>query len=266
MRFVFKTSYDADISLFKHRAQAVWYGLLLLLVLATPLYFVAIGDAYLLGEITGILILAIAGMGLMLLTGHTGLPSLGHATFMAFGCYLNINLLGAGVPWIVAFPLSGLIAGVLGTMIALPVLRLHGVYLALATLAMSMLTSDFVVIAEPWTGGIAGAAVPDINIFGMEINRYSTPYKFYYLVLFVAILLVWFYRNLLRTPTGRSFTAIRDSEISARAMGINLTRTKAMSFFLSATAAGLGRRAIWAFGRLRDERDIRLWSCRSPCS
>ena len=124
-------------------------------------------------------------------------------------------------------------------MIALPVLRLHGVYLALATLAMSILTSDFVVIAEPWTGGIAGAAVPDINIFGMEINRYSTPYKFYYLVLAVAILMVWFYRNLLRTPTGRSFTAIRDSEISARAMGINLTRAKANSFFLSATTAGL---------------------------
>ena len=171
-------------------------------MLATPLYFVAIGDAYLLGEITGVLILAIAGMGLMLLTGHTGLAQLGHATFMALGCYLNINFLGAGVPWLIAFPLSGLIAGVLGTMIALPVLRLHGVYLALATLAMSMLTSDFVVMAEPWTGGIAGAAVPDINIFGMEVNRYSTPYKFYYLVLFVAILLVWFYRNLLRTPTG----------------------------------------------------------------
>ena len=239
MRYVFKTSYDADIRLFKHRAQAVWYGLLLLLVLGTPLYFVAIGDAYLLGEITGVLILAIAGMGLMLLTGHTGLPSLGHATFMALGCYVNINLLGAGVPWVIAFPLSGLIAGLVGTLIALPVLRLHGVYLALATLAMSILTSDFVVMAEPWTGGIAGAAVPDINLFGIEINRYATPYKFYYLVLFVAILLVWFYRNLLRTPTGRSFTAIRDSEISARAMGINLTRTKATSFFLSATAAGL---------------------------
>ena len=239
MQFVFKTSYDADISLFKHGAQAAWYGLLLLIVLSTPLYFVAIDDPYLLGEITGILILAIAGMGLMLLTGHTGLPSLGHATFMALGCYLNINLLSAGVPWIVAFPLSGLMAGVLGTMIALPVLRLHGVYLALATLAMSMLTSDFVVIAEPWTGGIAGAVVPDINSFGMEINRYSTPYKFYYLVLLVTILLVWFYRNLLRSPTGRSFTAIRDSEISAQAMGINLMRTKAMSFFLSATAAGL---------------------------
>ena len=111
MRFVFKTSYDADIRLFKHRAQAAWYGLLLLLVLATPLYFVAIGDAYLLGEITGVLILAIAGMGLMLLTGHTGLPSLGHATFMALGCYLNIILLGADVPWLVSFPVSGLVAG-----------------------------------------------------------------------------------------------------------------------------------------------------------
>ena len=244
MRFLFKTSYDADISLFEHRTQALWYGLLLLLALAAPLYFVAIGDAYLLGEISGFLILAIAGMGLMLLTGHTGLPSLGHATFMALGCFFNVNLLGAGLPWIIAFPLSGIIAGILGTVIALPVLRLHGVYLALATLAMSILTSDFVVIAEPWTGGISGVAVPDINLFGIEINRYATPYKFYYLVLFVAILIVWFYRNLLRTPTGRSFMAVRDSEISAQAMGINLTGTKALSFFLSATAAGLQARSL----------------------
>ena len=238
MRFVFKTSYDNDILLFKNLAQALWYGLLLLLVMATPLYFVVTGEAYLLGEITGVLILAIAGMGLMLLTGHTGLPSLGHATFMALGCYLNISLLGTGLPWLISFTLSGLLAGALGTMIALPVLRLHGVYLALATLAMSILTSDFIVIAENWTGGIAGLAVPEIKIFGMEINRYSTPFKFYYLVLLIAILVVWFYRNLLRTPTGRSFTAVRDSEISARAMGINLIRTKAKSFFLSATAAG----------------------------
>ena len=176
---------------------------------------------------------------------------------MALGCYLNINFLGAGVPWLIAFPLSGLIAGALGTMIALPVLRLHGVYLALATLAMSMLTSDFVVIAEPWTGGIAGAAVPDINIFGVEVNRYSTPYKFYYLVLFVAILLVWFYRNLLRTPTGRSFTAVRDSEISARAMGINLTRTKAMSFFPLRHGRRTCGGVVRPFRRLRHQRDIR---------
>jgi len=239
MRFVFKTSYDADIRLFKHGAQAFWYSLLLLVMLATPLYFFLFSDPYLLGEITGVLIFAIAGMGLMLLTGHTGLPSLGHATFMALGCYLNIIYLNAGLPWLIAFPLAGITAGLLGTLLALPVLRLHGVYLALATLAFSILTGDFIVLAEPWTGGISGAAVPDVDIFGLTINRFANPYLFYYLVLAIALIIILFYRNLLRSPLGRSFTAIRDSEVSARAMGINLTRTKATSFCLSATAAGL---------------------------
>jgi len=239
MRFVFKTSYNADINLFKHKAQAFWYVLLLVIMLLTPLYFFLQNDTYLLGEISGMLIFAIAGMGLMLLTGHTGLPSLGHATFMALGCYLNIIYLNAGLPWLIAFPLAGISAGLLGTIIALPVLRLHGVYLALATLAFSILTGDFIVLAEPWTGGIAGAAVPDISIFGLTINRFGNPYLFYYLVLAITLIIVFFYRNLLRSPLGRSFTAIRDSEISARAMGINLTVTKAKSFFLSATVAGL---------------------------
>ncbi len=239
MRFVFKTSYDADIRLFEHGAQAFWYGLLLLVMLAVPGYFFFLSDPYLLGEITSVMIFAIAGMGLMLLTGHTGLPSLGHATFMALGCYFIIVYMQAGIPWLIAFPLSGVTAGLIGTLIALPVLRLHGVYLALATLAFSILTSDFIVLAEPWTGGISGIAVPDISIFGVTINKYANPYMFYYLVLIITLILILFYRNLLRSPLGRSFTAIRDSEISARAMGINLTRTKATSFFLSASAAGL---------------------------
>ena len=196
-------------------------------------------------------------MGLMLLTGTPGLPSLGHATFMALGCYLNINLLGAGVPWLIAFPLSGLIAGVLGTMIALPVLRLHGVYLALATLAMSMLTSDFVVIAEPWTGGIAGCC----GARHQHLRDGNQP-----LLHPVQVLLSGAVRRdlaclVLPQPVahtdGRSFTAVRDSEISARAMGINLTRTKAMSFFLSATAAGLAGALFGHSGGLCHERDIR---------
>ena len=239
MRFVFKTSYDADINWFKHKTQAFWYFLLFGLMMAIPLYFHFLSDPYLLGEITSVMIFAIAAMGLMLLTGHTGLPSLGHATFMALGCYMNVIYLNAGLPWLLAFPLAGLTAGFVGTLIALPVLRLHGVYLALATLAMSILTGDFIVLLEPWTGGISGLAVPDISIFGLEINKYANPYLFYYLVLVVALLIIMAYRNILRAPMGRSFTAVRDSEISAQAMGINLTMTKSSSFFLSATTAGL---------------------------
>ena len=163
MRFVFKTSYDMDIRWFKHRTQMGWYIALFAFMLSVPLFFVWTGNAYLLGEITSMLIFSIAGMGLMLLTGQTGLASLGHAAFMALGCYANIILLNAGVPWLLAFPLSGLIAGIVGTIIALPVLRLHGVYLALATLAISILTSDFIVLGEKWTGGVNGMSVPDIT-------------------------------------------------------------------------------------------------------
>ena len=239
MRFVFKTSYDADIRWFKHPAQLFWYVLLLAALMAVPLYFIWTGNPYLLGEFTSVLILSIACLGLMLLTGQTGLASLGHAAFMAMGCYANILLLNAGVPWIITFPLSGLLAGFFGTLIAFPVLRLHGVYLALATLAMSIITGDIIDLTEKWTGGVSGIAVPDILIFGYTINKYANPYAFYYLSLAVVLICVAFYRNVLRTQTGRSFAAIRDSEISAQAVGINLTRTKAKSFFLSCTAAGL---------------------------
>ncbi|MEL6784798.1 MAG: branched-chain amino acid ABC transporter permease, partial [Pseudomonadota bacterium] len=75
--------------------------------------------------------------------------------------------------------------------------------------------------------------------FGITVNKYANPYLFYYVVLAVVLIVLFAYRNLLRSPTGRSFAAIRDSEISAQAMGVNLTTTKAKSFFLSCFAAGL---------------------------
>ena len=239
MRFVFKTSYDADIRWFKHGAQLFWYALLFAILFLLPAFFYLYGNEYLLGEFTSVLIFSIACLGLMLLTGQTGLASLGHAAFMAMGCYANILMLNAGLPWLISFPLAGLIAGALGTFIAFPVLRLHGVYLALATLAMAIITADVIDLLEPWTGGVSGIVVPDISIFGYGINKYGNPYAFYYVALIVVLICTAFYRNLLRTPTGRSFAAIRDSEISAQAMGINLTRTKATSFFISCTMAGL---------------------------
>ncbi|MEM7299896.1 MAG: branched-chain amino acid ABC transporter permease [Pseudomonadota bacterium] len=235
MRFVFKTSYEADIRLFRHTPQAMWYLALLAFVLILPFLL----SDYAIGIASQVLIYSIAGMGLMLLTGHTGLPSLGHAAFMAIGCFANIFLISAGLPWLISFPLAGLLAGAIGVVIAYPVLRLHGVYLAIATLAMSILTADFVVILEPWTGGVGGAIVSDINLFGYEINYFGAPTSFYYVVLAVVLIVLILYRNLLRAPLGRAFTAIRDSEISAQAMGINLTRTKVISFFLSCTFTGL---------------------------
>lgn len=237
MRTVFKTSYDADINLFRHRAQLGWYVLLLALLLALPLWM----SSFAIGEMTNLLIWAVACMGLMILVGQTGQASLGHAAFLAVGCYANVLLqTSLGLPFIVAFPLAGLIAGVAGALIAMPMTRLHGVYLAIGTLAIAILTDDFIVLAAPLTNGVMGLFAPDISIFGIGFNRYANPDRLYYLVLGIALLVVFFYRNLQRTPLGRSFAAIRDSEISAQAMGVNVARTKAIAFGISAGITGLG--------------------------
>lgn len=237
MRTVFKTSYDADINLFRHGAQRGWYILLLAIALVLPLGV----SSFALGEMTNLLIWSIACMGLMVLVGQTGQASLGHAAFLAVGCYANVLLQQElGLPFIVAFPLAGLIAGVAGAVIAMPMTRLHGVYLAIGTLAIAILTDDFIVIATPLTNGVNGLFAPDISIFGIGFNRYANPDRLYYLMLAITLIVVLIYRNLQRSPLGRSFAAIRDSEISAQAMGVNVARTKAVAFGISAGITGLG--------------------------
>ncbi len=243
MRTVFKTSYDADIRLFKHGGEAFWYGLLALIMLGLPTLI----SEYFLGEVINVLIWALAGLGLMVLTGQTGHASLGHSAFLALGCYANVILQNHGVPFPVAFPLSGLIAGIGGVLFALPTLRLHGIYLAIATLALAVLVEDIIVLAEPITGGVIGLNAPSINLFGLEIDRYLNTTAFYFLTLGIVVIIVLIYRNMLRSPLGRSFAAIRDSEISAQAMGVNLAVTKAKAFGLSCAITGLAGALIGHF-------------------
>ena len=235
MRVHFKTGYEHDIRLFPDRRQAIKYASLVVLAVALPLLL----DDFLIGEATNVLIWAIAGMGLMVLTGHAGQPSLGHAAFLAFGCYANVILMERfGLPFLVSFPLAGVMTGLFGVVIAIPALRLHGIYLAIATLALSILTEDIIVLAEPWTGGVVGLNAPGITISGVVVDRYASPALFYWLSLAVALLVTLGYRNILRAPLGRAFAAIRDSEVSAQAMGIDLARTKAAAFGLSCMVTG----------------------------
>lgn len=236
MRVHFKTSYDHDIRLFPDWWKFTLYAALLALLLILPWLI----DDFYLGEATNVLIWSICGLGLMLLTGQTGLVSLGHSAFMALGCYSTVLLLEAGWPFILAFPMGGIITGIVGGFIAIPALRLHGVYLAIATLALSILADDIIVLTSEWSGGVAGKFAPPIYLFGVEIDRWGNPASWYYMCLAVVLIVTLFYRNLLRAPLGRAFAAVRDSEISAQAMGINLARTKTMSFALSAGITGLG--------------------------
>ncbi len=232
MRFIFKTSYQQDIRLFKDRNTAVWYGLLVLFLLALP----GLIGGYYLSQASFIAIYAIVGLGLMLLSGYTGQISLGHAAFLAIGAYVEVKLFSAGVPFLVSAPIATLAAALAGFAIGLPALRLHGIYLAIATLAFGLIVEAVLYQWESVTGGGLGLTVGNIDLLGFEIT--SGP-AFYYLVLAIAIGTLLVMRNLLRSPTGRAMVAIRDSEISARSMGVNLAKYKTLSFSLSAGITGL---------------------------
>ena len=233
MRFIFKTSYLQDIRLIKHGGQAFWYGVLVLALLATPW----LASEYWLAQITFVLIYAVVGLGLMLLSGFTGLFSLGHAAFLGVGAYTEAVLAGAGWPFPASFAVAALVAAATGVVVGLPALRVKGIYLAIATLAFGFIVVEVFARWESVTGGNAGKQVQALRAFGW---RADDDVSFYFVCLAVAALATLAILNLLRSPTGRAFVAIRDSEVSAQSMGIHLARTKTLSFAISAALAGLG--------------------------
>ena len=232
MRFIFKTDYDQDIRLFKHGGAVFWYGLLIAVLVLAP----AVLDEYSVGVLTDVQIYTIVGVGLMILTGYTGLVSLGHAAFLGIGAYTEAFLLGQGVPFLVTVPVSGLVAAAFGIALGLPALRMTGIYLAIATLAFAIIVSEVFARWDTVTGGMGGLQVPDVTIFGYDI---AEDWQLYYICLVVLLLVVFGTLNLLRSPAGRALVAIRDSEIAAQSMGVNLAKYKTLSFALSAGITGL---------------------------
>ena len=232
MRFIFKTGYRQDIGLFKHSGQRFWYGLLAIAVLLAPLGL----DKFYVGELAFVFIYAIAGIGLMLLVGYTGLVSLGHAAFLAIGAYTHAYLLSRGWPLPLSLISASLFSAAVGAIVGLPTMRLTGIYLAIATLAFAIIVEQIIAHWESVTGGYRGMLVPDAQLFGVDL---SDGRPFYYLCLFITIACLLAGLNILRSPTGRAMIGIRDSEISAQSMGIDLARTKSIAFAISAGFTGL---------------------------
>jgi branched-chain amino acid transport system permease protein len=233
MRFIFKTSYAQDIRLAKHGGHVFWYGALGVFMLLAPWL---LGE-YLLAQMTFILIYAIVGLGLMLLAGFTGLFSIGHAAFLGVGAYTQAVLTGMGVPFVVALAAAAGLSALIGIVVGLPALRVKGIYLGIATLAFGFIIEEVFARWESVTGGNAGLMVGTVKLFGYDLGSGT---GFYFLCLVIAVLCTLAILNLLRSPTGRAFVAIRDSEISAQSMGIHLAYYKTLSFALSAALAGIG--------------------------
>src|SRR3982075_775996 len=230
---MFKTDYEDDIRFFPHSGYVVSYGVLLCLLVIAPFVL----SSYLVSQLVFVCIYATVGVGLMILTGFTGQASLGHAAFLAIGAYTAAYLQQFDVPFPVYFLAAGLLTGVIGALVGFPALRLQGIYLVIATISFAFIVEEILARWESVTHGNEGMRVKTIQMLGTTVSRDSPA--FYFLCLGVLVLTIVGTLNLLRSPTGRAFVAIRDSETAARSMGVNVAPYKVKSLSSSAGITGL---------------------------
>jgi branched-chain amino acid transport system permease protein len=183
--------------------------------------------------------IALAALGLNLLTGYNGQISIGHGAFMGIGAYTTAILVQTyDYPHFGALVLSALATFVVGLVIGLPALRIRGVYLALVTLALATVFPQFVVRFTDVTGGTTGMEVD--NEFKTPISGITNSQWRYYVILIFVVIAFILVRNIVRSRVGRSLIAMRDNETAAEVVGIHLAVFKVATFGLSAMLAGIG--------------------------
>jgi len=233
-----KRDYYEDIELFSSGTILFWSVALLIALFTLPMYI----PSYYIYLINIILVHVILAVGLNILVGFTGQISLGHAGFFAIGAYGTALLMThLHIPFFAALILAGFISAFFGFIIGLPALRLEGPYLAIATLGFGL---SIMHVIGTWDifGGRMGIHTPPLDLgipqAGISLVL-KTDVSIYYLILAITIIMVIGARNLMKTRVGRAFVAIRDDDIAAEVMGVNLTIYKTMSFAVSAFYAGV---------------------------
>jgi branched-chain amino acid transport system permease protein len=215
-----RTDYGDSDPLFPSKAAVFWYAVLLAGLIAAP-YVI---ESYYLSQIVFIMIYAIVGVALNILSGQAGQVSIGHAAFLAIGAYFTAVAQKHGVPLVLYLPLAGVFTGIAGYLVGLPALRLHGIYLAIATLAFAFIVEEIIARWESVTNGNEGLMLPPPSVFGLKLGTEG----FYYLCLLVTVLVILAAINI-----------IRSSETAARSMGIDTARCKTTAFALSAGITGI---------------------------
>jgi branched-chain amino acid transport system permease protein len=233
-----KRDYYEDVQLFESNVVLFWSAALLLLLIAIPFF----APKYYIFLMNVVIVHVILAVGLNVLVGYTGQISLGHAGFFAIGAYgTALLMMKLQMPFIPAILLAGFIAAFFGFILGLPALRLEGPYLAVASLGFGMAIMH-VIGHWQFFGGRTGIQVPPLDIgvsqWGLGFIL-KEDWQKYYLILAVAVIMVIAARNIMKTRVGRSFVAIRDSDIAAEVIGINLTIYKTLAFAISAFYAGI---------------------------
>ncbi len=227
-----QTSYLEDVRLVRRPRTRLVLSLLIVSLLIAPLVL----NRFLIGELSLIMIYGIASIGLMLLVGYSGQLSLGHAAFLAIGAYAHTLLLTSQIPLIMALLGGGTAAGVAGLLVALPAVRMSGVYVAIVTLTFALICEQLLIHWRAVTGGFGGISVPSPLVLGFD---FSKPMAFYLLCLSLLTVTLVVAANLVRGRSGRAWVAIRESELAARSMGIPVAAYKVLAFGVSGFFTGI---------------------------
>ena len=231
----------------KKRSTRVWVAVWIAAMLVVP--WVVQSDLWM-GVGIFALIAAVGALGMRVITGFAGQISMGHAVFMAIGAYTSAWLgVDEGLPVWVWLPAAAVVAGLAGGVVAPAAVRIRGLYLAVATLALIFIGTY---VWETWTsmsGGVNGRTAPAVEINGQDLldgywsesgeeilTSFQAWWYFALAVLLIVTVLTW---NLKRSRLGRAFMAVRDRDIAAGVAGIPVTRTKVVAFVISSAFAGV---------------------------
>ena len=233
-----KRAYFEDIKLFSTTSSLIWtivlIGFLAFLPFLVKTYYLTIFNLIALN--------IVVALGLNILVGNTGQISLGHAGFVAIGAYAAAFLIQLGVPFVLVVLIAGIIAAGIGAILGIPALRLEGPYLAIATLGFG-LTITILIGRITVFGGRMGMSVQKINL-GWTGLKYDI--SLYYVFMIITLFMILLAINILKSRKGRAFQAVRDSDIAASVIGINVANYKTLSFAISAFFAGVAG-CMWAF-------------------
>jgi branched-chain amino acid transport system permease protein len=227
---LFNIEYKQELVVIRTRFEWTIFLAFLALMVVIP-WLVGLG---LIDFLVRVGITLIVVMGLNLITGYCGQISLGHAAFMGLGGFTGAILLKGNMPFVLVILIAGFAAGIAGLIFGMPALRVKGLYLAFTTLSAHYIIMFALV---RFMGGTVGHQVDPPVIFGFA---FDSDIRIYYLVLGMVILSTFVAKNIIRAKAGRAFVAIRDHDIAANTLGINVYYYRLLAFFIGCFFAGVG--------------------------
>ncbi len=230
------------------QTRFVWVRMFVLGVLlfgVFPYWAVSTGQLYYLSLANTVGYTLLGALGVQLLIGYTGQVTLGHAAFIAVGAYsCTLGILYLKLPYLLAILFAAIVAGLWSVLFGLPSARVKGFYLIMTTMAAQFVTLDFVItqyVSQIGGGGgrIHYFSLPRGTVTLGPINIGGDDVMVYFLMLVLCIGSIAFVGNLLRTRVGRAWIAIRDNDIAAEVMGVNIIKYKLLAFFVAGCLAGI---------------------------